>query len=411
MKIIHTADWHLNDKLGRIDRTSDLQDRVDIVAQLCEEHRADVLLIAGDLFYEKATREEVTQSLVHLRSAFKAFFARGGTILAITGNHDRDHVVELVRAGMGLAAPAAVPIGSSLAPGRMYLFNTAWFGKLRAAGDSFDVQFVMLPYPYPSRYLEEDERKQCKTSEEENRAVQGKLAQWIKNLPGRRETYDVSAQTVLAAHMSVSGADIGRGMYRPTEKEDVLLEGGNLPDWPAYVALGHIHKQQCIRNLSHIRYPGSLDRLDFGERDDERGVVLVDIGPEGRRADPLPLPIEPTPMYDVTIDSDATTEAELRAIYPDAERALARIAVRYRAGTDSRDTIERIIRATFPRFTTIDWQQVGGESVGGKSVSPKADFHDTVRRYLEGQLEKEEAASKQAILELAEQYLLVSRDA
>src|SRR5262245_41896794 len=52
MKIIHTADWHLCDSLGRIDRTNDLKTRVETVANLCEQHAADVLLIAGDLFSE-----------------------------------------------------------------------------------------------------------------------------------------------------------------------------------------------------------------------------------------------------------------------------------------------------------------------------------------------------------------------
>ena len=78
----------------------------------------------------------------------------------------------------------------------MYLFNAAWFGKLRGRRDDFDTQFVMLPYPYPSRYLEEHERRACHTTEEENRAVQGRIAAWLKNLPENRQTYDETARTV-----------------------------------------------------------------------------------------------------------------------------------------------------------------------------------------------------------------------
>ena len=39
MRIVHTADWHLGDRLGRIDRTDDLRKAVERVAACC----ADIL--------------------------------------------------------------------------------------------------------------------------------------------------------------------------------------------------------------------------------------------------------------------------------------------------------------------------------------------------------------------------------
>src|SRR5687767_1899245 len=120
MRIVHTADWHLCDRLGRIDRTADLTARVERVAALCEEHSADLLLVAGGLFSEQALVDDMTRALNHLRDVFKPFFARGGTVLAVTGNHDRDARINMVRAGMTLAAPDAGATGV-LPGGRMYL--------------------------------------------------------------------------------------------------------------------------------------------------------------------------------------------------------------------------------------------------------------------------------------------------
>src|SRR5262249_44836515 len=54
MRVLHTADWHLADRLGRIDRTADLRRAVERVAALCEAEKADLLLVAGDLFSELA---------------------------------------------------------------------------------------------------------------------------------------------------------------------------------------------------------------------------------------------------------------------------------------------------------------------------------------------------------------------
>jgi exonuclease SbcD len=74
MRIIHTADWHLCDRLHRVDRTDDLMARVRVVADLCEQHETDVLLIAGDLFSEQASVESMTHALTDLREAFAPFF-------------------------------------------------------------------------------------------------------------------------------------------------------------------------------------------------------------------------------------------------------------------------------------------------------------------------------------------------
>src|SRR5919108_382038 len=64
MRILHTADWHLNDRLGRIDRTDDLRKAVERVAVHCREQNVDVLLVAGDLFSELARPDEKNKLLV-----------------------------------------------------------------------------------------------------------------------------------------------------------------------------------------------------------------------------------------------------------------------------------------------------------------------------------------------------------
>src|SRR5947199_10442614 len=74
MRLIHTADWHLCDRLGRVNRTADLKRRVERVAELCQEHAVDVLLIAGDLFSEQASPEDMTEALKHIQTTFAEFF-------------------------------------------------------------------------------------------------------------------------------------------------------------------------------------------------------------------------------------------------------------------------------------------------------------------------------------------------
>ena len=57
--------------------------------------------------------------------------------------------------------------------------------------------------------------------------------------------------------------------------------------------------------MQHVRYPGSLDRLHFDERDDEKGVVLLDLSQSGLHTEPAWIPIAATPMLDVHIADTA----------------------------------------------------------------------------------------------------------
>src|SRR5262245_57129683 len=103
MRILHTADWHLADRLGRIDRTDDLRRAVERVAAYCAGESVDLLLVAGDLFSELAGPEALRESIRHLQDVFGAFLREGGSILAMTGNHDKENFCQTLRHAMNLA--------------------------------------------------------------------------------------------------------------------------------------------------------------------------------------------------------------------------------------------------------------------------------------------------------------------
>ena len=49
-KILHTADWNLGNRMGRIARTDQLHKAVERVAVFCTEEKGAVLLRVGDSF-------------------------------------------------------------------------------------------------------------------------------------------------------------------------------------------------------------------------------------------------------------------------------------------------------------------------------------------------------------------------
>src|SRR5262245_14822462 len=120
MRILHTADWHLGDRLGRIDRTDDLRRAVERVGDYCRERAVDVVLVAGDLFSELARADTLREAIGHLQAVFGSFLENGGTILALTGNHDNETFCQTLHHAMSLAAPMLQGAGMLIPPGRFY---------------------------------------------------------------------------------------------------------------------------------------------------------------------------------------------------------------------------------------------------------------------------------------------------
>lgn len=407
MKLLHTSDWHLNDRLGGIDRTPHLRMRVEKVAQICEERKVDVLVIAGDLFSEQSEVSvrinQIAESFRHIRLTFRSFFARGGIILAVTGNHDQDGRVQpnlsIARAGMDIAEPPKKR-GEYFSPSRMYLLDTAFVGRIHDAREQFDVQFALLPFPGLSRVLTGSET--ATTAAELNRPVGEHVANWIRSLP-ETPGYDVNLHTVLVAHLNVTGADVGRGMFRANETYNILLDAAALPTGFDYIALGHVHKPQRLRDQDHIRYSGSLDRMDHGDDDPTKEIVLVDIGPDGRRS-VVPIQIEPTQFITATITAAETAAEELAAQVPDPRSALVRVVVES-AAASAGAAIDFAIRDALPAVTGVDWRPPETHPNQQDTVEIHGDsVRERVLGFLADRIPTEDS-DRDALLDLAIHFL------
>ncbi|HZY86291.1 MAG TPA: exonuclease subunit SbcD [Gemmataceae bacterium] len=402
MRVLHTADWHLADRLGRIDRTDDLRKAVERVATYCTEQKIDVLLVAGDLFSELAGPDALREAIRHLQETFGPFLRDGGTILTLTGNHDKENFCQTLRHAMSLAAPLAGKSGDRAQPGRLYLATGPTLLRLADRSGGGDVQFVLMPYPTPTRYLSDEAGQRYQGLDEKNRHLMAAFTQQLHGLQTDRR-FDPSLQTVLSAHVAVQGCQLG-GLFRLSEQEDVILADADLPAGFAYVALGHIHKAQCLANQRHVRYSGSIERMDLGESRDDKGVVVFDLGPEGLRGDPEVLPIDATPVYEVTIHAPKEELPGLRETYKDAQRHLVKVVCTYTAGVDNREETLRQLEEIFPRWydrQITEKNALRATLTGGDVVRTKS-FEETVRDYLTLELTNEPDDLRDAVLARAE---------
>jgi DNA repair protein SbcD/Mre11 len=388
MRVLHTADWHLGDRLGRIDRTLDLRTAVERVGNYCRQENVDVLLVAGDLFSELARPDGLRETIEHWQAVYRDFLAGGGTILTLTGNHDNENFCRTLTHAMNLAAPTTSGFGERVPPGRLYLATEPTLLRLKDRRDDFDVQFVLMPYPTPTRYLRDDAAQRYASPEEKNQRLMTAFRETLRTIR-QHERFDSKCPAVLAAHVNVSGATVGTALFRIAESEDVVIPADAVPADFAYVALGHVHKPQALGGREHVRYSGSIERMDLGEANDDKSVVVFDVGPGGLIGPPRLLPLESTPVREIDIRNPATDLPELRRLYPDAANELVNLHITYTAGTDSLEEVLRESEAIFPRYYTRDWKEstaLGPALMPGDGPAASQGFEETVREYVRHEL-------------------------
>ncbi len=382
MRILHTADWHMNARLGHEDRTQDIVASLERVAAYLDEYAVDVMVVAGDLFCDRSDRNALREAVGQIRRIFGPFLtrpSRPGTILAISGNHDSDLFFETLRHALDLA-PAPALADGTLAPGRMYLYHRP--NLVRVADPTGTVvQFLLMPYP---------KEPWLRGLEYETTAGQNRVKQDLFTLYLRSELLEKKLDPVLPAvlvsHILVEGVSARQG-YRLGLEHDVVFSPGDVPTELAYIAYGHIHQpQEAVANAPWIRYCGSVERLDGGERDDDKSVVLVEVGPEGRVREPVMLPLDATPIIRLEYvegDDPDVVVADLEAdwaVRGERERVLASMRLYYTPGVHAPDDLRQRLHRLFPRLYECDLRPIRVTAEGRRSnAGPSLDLADVAK--------------------------------
>lgn len=384
MKIVHTSDWHLNSMLGRHKRNDDICRSLARIADYLHEEQVDVMVVSGDLFRERSRPEQMQEGVEIIRQHFQPFIERGGTIIAISGNHDSEVFFEMLNAALKLAPGQKGPQGTD-APGRIYLAPRPRVVKLMG-NDSEIVQFVLMPYPAPRYYLR-GERTNFQSPEQRNRFVKEAYKQALAQL--QQQFLDPTLPSVLVSHVYVHGSEIASGQSLD-ETNEVVLEVGDLPTSWTYIALGHIHRPQPVRkNTPHIRYAGSIECMDYGERDEQKSVVLFEIKDRILFGEPKLLALRSTPFLHIEITDPDTQIPLLEAQYPEAQQALVRYILHWDSLTQQREPYCQEIERIFPRCYSHDIRDIRTDSItsAGLEMHQTRDVVGTTRYYLQTQLE------------------------
>ncbi len=302
LRILHLADLHLGSGLshGRINpatgRNTRLEDFILALSRCIDyalSEPVDLVLFGGDAFPtatpEPTVQEEFARQFMRLAQAQIP-------VVFLVGNHDQYN-----RGGGG----ASLDIYSALQIPGFTVGNKFKTHRLTTIGG--DVQIVTLPWLHRSSFLTKDATRGL-TLDQVDKLMQERLHIILR---GEIKNLDPNIPAILLAHTMVETATfgverhlaIGRGFTVPLE---FLAQ----PEF-AYVALGHVHRHQILCTDPPVVYPGSPERVDFGEEKEEKGFMRVDILPDSEknfRADyqfvPLPARVFKTIRIDCSTAED-----------------------------------------------------------------------------------------------------------
>jgi exonuclease SbcD len=271
MKLLHFADAHIDmANYGRHDPVSGLPLRVldflkslDAIVDTAIERKVDMVIFAGDAYKDRSPAPTFQREWG--RRIMKLSQAKIPTLLLI-GNHDISPAVGRAHALQEFKT-LQVPFVKVLDTPCLLKPEDLW---------DLPLQVIVMPWIARSGLMASLEMSAEKT-EDIYSNIEARISDLIT---GWLEECEPSLPIVFTAHASIEGAKYG-GERLVMLGNDLVLSGSLVKN-PRfnYVAMGHIHKPQDVNEGKQppVVYPGSIERVDFGEAKEERFFVIADVG-------------------------------------------------------------------------------------------------------------------------------------
>ena len=262
MRILHTADWHIGQRLHERQRTDEHEQFLDWLLETIQVHQVELLLVSGDIFDTALPSSESTN--LYYRFLYSLFSETDAYTVITAGNHDSPRHLEAPR--------------EFLEMGRIYVVGTA---------DAPTKCVVTLPRENPQiavaavPFLSESDLRHLSYETEGDRNERYRerfktfYADCVSLMPAE-------LPKILMGHLFVQGGQVG------DSERNVQIGGAtatHISDFPKevnYVALGHLHRPQTIKGTDYpVRYSGSPIPLRFNETDYRKVVYLLKLSDDG----------------------------------------------------------------------------------------------------------------------------------
>jgi len=307
MRFLHTADWHVGKSLRNRSRMDEYAAALGEVAAVAVDREVDAVLVAGDIFDSPAPPPEA-EKLVY--DFLARLVSERIPAVLIAGNHD--HPKKLAALAT-LLEGLSIHVRHAVCPP-----DQGGVVSIPSRDGREEARVAVLPF-VPERKVGDA----C-TVMDPGRSWYEDYAECLEQIfSSLVKGLSPSTVNLAIGHLLVAGSLFGTGERKLHLGDIYGLNPQQLPSSLQYIGLGHLHKPQDVDAPSRTAYSGSLVELDFGEKEQEKRVVIVEAWP-GRAA-----VVESVPLTSGRRLRDvAGTFEELRGMAVDLGDAFLRVTVR-----------------------------------------------------------------------------------
>ena len=272
MKLLHISDIHFGiENFSKIDPTTGLPSRLidftkafDRAVDRAIEFGVDAVLFTGDAYKSRDPNPTVQREFAKRISNLSA---KGIAVYLLTGNHDLPNMTNRAH---------SIEIFETLNVPNVYVARKISLTIVKTKAGP--LQIISIPWLTRSNLIAKEEYKTFSIDE-----LNQKMLEKIDNLfTNEIAKLDPQIPAVLAVHASINGAVYSSERSIMLGQDLVLDQAALHSENFDYVAVGHIHKHQSFgRGDVPIVYPGSIERIDFGEVKEDKGFVLLTIDDPG----------------------------------------------------------------------------------------------------------------------------------
>lgn len=277
MRILHTSDWHLGKNLEGFTRMDEQEKFIDDFIHIVEENKVDLVIIAGDI-YDNSNPPARAEKMFY--NCIKKLSGNGErVVLIIAGNHDNPQ--RLVAANSLAYDDGILIIGTlkSIVPkGNFSNFKIIDSGVGYLELEIRKEKAVIITMPYPSeKRLDEIIYDDIENDEKRRKNYSDRIGEILNQLSKK---YRDDTVNLMVSHIFVNGSE-------ESDSERPIQLGGSLavdtkalPSNAQYIALGHLHKMQKVKNCDNAFYTGSPIPYSKSEIGYSKGCKIIDISPK-----------------------------------------------------------------------------------------------------------------------------------
>lgn len=266
MKILHTSDWHLGNRLMDSSRKDEFNSFIQHILHIVEEEKPDALLLAGDVFDNATPSDQIQQLYCDFLS--KAHAAGCGTVIVTAGNHDGVTQLGVTRPLLQLHHAHVVTNLTVETAAKEYLVEIPGADR-EPLGLVCAVPFLRVNEVSVKADVDDEEGRK-------NSYVNGIKAVYdrVAELAAEWKEAHPGCPVVAMGHLAVSNVPVTDSTRRLIGTVEAVQEGIFSPVFD-YVALGHIHKGY---GDGRIRYCGSPLAMGMDEAAHPHRVLVWEDG-------------------------------------------------------------------------------------------------------------------------------------